>query len=249
MASTVPDEILSAILHPVFDVPDSEFSAHFAPVLQPRWRYLLVCCAWRRVGTPLLYRVVILKSKAQAKTLSTTLSASPELGRYIKKLRVEGGYGALMLPILRHAPRITDLFLVVDIVTPEKTEGLCAGLSLVSPRRLILRSGEYHRKPCKALTELLDALVEAIVNWDLLTVFESAFVFLSPKTKRILQALAAADRLRVLRVANLYHANWVYKELAGCSLEAVELTLPYSENSLVAAPGPELQSLLRFSDQ
>ncbi|KAJ7443506.1 hypothetical protein B0H11DRAFT_1696528, partial [Mycena galericulata] len=72
---------------------------------------LLVSKSWLRVSTPLLYHVVVLRSKAQAGALRTALSRNPVLGRFIKKLRVEGGFGKHMHDILKVASNITDIFL------------------------------------------------------------------------------------------------------------------------------------------
>ncbi|KAJ6568874.1 hypothetical protein B0H19DRAFT_874572, partial [Mycena capillaripes] len=72
---------------------------------------LVVCKDWLRVATPLLYNVVVLRSKSQANALEKVLQKHAEFGRFIKKLRVEGGYGLAMHTILKSAPNITDIFL------------------------------------------------------------------------------------------------------------------------------------------
>ena len=64
------------------------------------------------VATP-LYHVVILRSKAQAQALETTLRENPQLGTYIKKLWIEDGYG---MPVYSLIKDVTDLFLTPMIV-------------------------------------------------------------------------------------------------------------------------------------
>ncbi|KAJ7041568.1 hypothetical protein C8F04DRAFT_947155, partial [Mycena alexandri] len=44
---------------------------------------LVVCKAWLRVATPLLYHVVIGRSKAQARGLQRTPRDNPDLGKWI----------------------------------------------------------------------------------------------------------------------------------------------------------------------
>ncbi|KAJ7836206.1 hypothetical protein B0H13DRAFT_1464319, partial [Mycena leptocephala] len=83
----------------------------FATYAKSTSAFLLVCKDWLRVSTPLLYNVVVLHSKAQSKALDTTLKKNPDLGRYIKKLCVEDGFGPSMQGILKTAPNITDIFL------------------------------------------------------------------------------------------------------------------------------------------
>ncbi|KAK7052014.1 hypothetical protein R3P38DRAFT_2502946, partial [Favolaschia claudopus] len=62
------------ILSPALKVPDDLFSdtsdvSPFATYAPSDSAYLLVCKDWLRVATPLLYSVVVLRSKAQANAL------------------------------------------------------------------------------------------------------------------------------------------------------------------------------------
>ncbi|KAJ7658840.1 hypothetical protein DFH06DRAFT_919114, partial [Mycena polygramma] len=54
--------------------------------------YLVVCRDWLRLATPLLYNVVVIRSKSQANALEKVLVNNKEFGRFIKKLRrLRGG--------------------------------------------------------------------------------------------------------------------------------------------------------------
>jgi hypothetical protein len=170
----LPDEIISEILSPALKVSDEVFSdtsdvSPFANYSESTSAYLLVCKSWLRVATPLLYNVVILRSKAQAKALSLTLSANKQLGQFVKKLRVEGGYGPPMSIILDYSPNISDIFVSLDIYAADNTSGLCKGLSLINPTRLILR--ENKRLENKMVSQLIDALKESMSKWDRLVCF------------------------------------------------------------------------------
>ncbi|KAJ7651356.1 hypothetical protein FB45DRAFT_820870 [Roridomyces roridus] len=139
----LPDEIISEVLSPALQVPDELFcdTSHVSPFstyAPSTSTYLVVCKDWLRVATPLLYNVVVLRSKSQATALEAALKSNPELGRFIKKLRLEGGYGAAIHGILKCAPNITDLFLTLSIWSPDNTTGLCKGLALIEPHRVIL---------------------------------------------------------------------------------------------------------------
>ncbi|KAJ7700717.1 hypothetical protein B0H17DRAFT_845319, partial [Mycena rosella] len=108
------DEVVSEILSPALTVPDEVFSdtsdvSPFAGCSESSSAYLVVCKSWLRVATPLLYHVVMLRSTAQAQALAQVLSRNVGLGPFIKKLRVEGGYGAAMGTILQLSPNISDL--------------------------------------------------------------------------------------------------------------------------------------------
>ncbi|KAJ7053845.1 hypothetical protein C8F01DRAFT_995974 [Mycena amicta] len=127
---SLPDEILSEILSPALKVPDDVFcdttpgQSPFANYTESSSACLVVCKSWLRVATPLLYNVVILRSKAQAKALAGALAQNAELGRFIKKLRVEGGFGPSMHTVLRCAPNISDLYLTFEVYSPDNTDGI-----------------------------------------------------------------------------------------------------------------------------
>jgi hypothetical protein len=178
----LPDEIISEILCPGLKVSDEAFSDNvsrsspFATYNESSSIVLLVCKRWLRVGTPLLYNVVVLRSKAQAKALSQVLSKNIDLGRWVKKLRVEGGYGVPMGTILRSSPNITDLFLSLAISGADSTSGLCDGLPSINPSRVILEDSKLFRN--KKVGNLLAALMACFSQWDKL-VRRSGLVFIS----------------------------------------------------------------------
>lgn len=174
----LPDEIISEILSPALKVSDEVFSdtsdvSPFANYSESTSAYLLVCKSWLRVATPLLYNVVILRSKAQAKALSVALSKNKQLGQFIKKLRVEGGYGPSMLLILQCSPNISDLFISFEIYASDNTSGLCKGLPLLNPTRFILRDIQSKRLENKMLSQLIDTVAELMSKWDRLVCFRS----------------------------------------------------------------------------
>ncbi|KAJ7700721.1 hypothetical protein B0H17DRAFT_846914, partial [Mycena rosella] len=115
-----PDEIVAGILSPTLKVRDDVFSdkynvSPFAKYSESTPAYLLVCKSWLRVSNPLLYRVVILRSKAPAVALGQVLEENNYLGNFIKKLPVEGAYGAAVGAILKFSPNISDLFISFEI--------------------------------------------------------------------------------------------------------------------------------------
>ncbi|KAJ7152473.1 hypothetical protein C8R46DRAFT_1007092 [Mycena filopes] len=178
-ANQVPDELISEILSPLLKHSDEVFSERSEKaLLQPGYScstYLMVCKSWLRVSTPLLYNVVILRTTAQAAALEKVLKESPEIGVFIKKLRVEGGFGNAMHTILARNPNITDLFLSAFIYGTDSVKGLCSGLPLIDPQRVILfvAATEYE-KPMKnkQVTQLLDTLCLAVAKWNNLRIFD-----------------------------------------------------------------------------
>jgi hypothetical protein len=79
---------------------------------------------------PLLSSTTLL---LQAEALAVPLHGPHDPGRFIKKLRVEGGFGVHMGRILKSAPNVTDLFISPVIRSPGATSGLVLALSLLKP--------------------------------------------------------------------------------------------------------------------
>jgi hypothetical protein len=171
MHSAVPDEIISEILSlSAIKISDDDFSnteaeSPFASISESTSAYLLVSKAWLRVATPLLYSVVIIRSSAQAQALEAALKSNKDLGAFIKKLRVEGGYGPPMKAILEASPNITDLALCLAIWGTDKVSGLCQGLDSINPIRLFIRDMNNPGNNKQNL-QLADKLVERIPLWQ-----------------------------------------------------------------------------------
>ncbi|KAK7016521.1 F-box domain-containing protein [Favolaschia claudopus] len=164
------------ILAPLLHVPDEVFSTSTMELLlNPEYsssRYLLVCKAWLRIGTPLLYDVVILRTTFQADALAAVLEARNDLGLHIKKLRVEGGFGDSMETVLRLAPNITDIFFTLGMWGGGDVGGFCTGLALINPQRVILTDEVEKPKKNKATTLLVTTLEQLIPKWDNLKIFD-----------------------------------------------------------------------------
>ncbi|KAJ6563342.1 hypothetical protein DFH09DRAFT_1158971 [Mycena vulgaris] len=174
MAVALPDEILSEILTPLLKVPEALFAhtgrnSPFASYAESTSAVLLVCKAWLRVSTPLLYNVVILRSKAQAQALDATLRKNGELGQFIKKLRVEGGFGPPMRGILNCAPGITDLCISLHLRAADSASGLVLGLPGINPRRIILHDDVTALLNNKSVVQLMQALGICAHKWTNLT--------------------------------------------------------------------------------
>jgi len=90
MADKLPNELIKEILEPVLDIPDDLF--HDVSDRPPFGRLdhvsaiplLIICKSWMPVAIMLLYRIVILRSKAQVYSLERVLQANPYLGSYTR---------------------------------------------------------------------------------------------------------------------------------------------------------------------
>ncbi|KAJ7156529.1 hypothetical protein C8R43DRAFT_1065441 [Mycena crocata] len=169
-ANQIPDEIISEILSPLLKHSDEAFSDQSEkPFVAPKFStssYLLVSKAWLRVSTPLLYNVVILRTVAQAEALEKVFQSNKEFGLFVRKLRVEAGFGKAMHTILKYSPKITDLVLTLLIWGSDDVTGLCRGLPLINPQRVVLIDNDDKPKKNKKVEALLDALLRLIPKWD-----------------------------------------------------------------------------------
>ncbi|KAF9446789.1 hypothetical protein P691DRAFT_160739 [Macrolepiota fuliginosa MF-IS2] len=174
MYSFLPDEILKEILTPALQISDASFAcigsnSPFSRYQQSTSAYLLVCKDWLRVATPLLYNVVILRSKAQMQALERALKSTKELGGFIKKLRIESGHCASLQHILKAAQNLTDLFLSFDIYSQDTVLGLCKGLQHIQPRRAIFYLSESYGGFNQKNEQVTSALATLMPKWTKLT--------------------------------------------------------------------------------
>ncbi|KAJ7210125.1 hypothetical protein GGX14DRAFT_626475 [Mycena pura] len=252
--NSLPDEIISEILSPALKVADDVFSdtsrvSPFSNYSESTSAYLLVCKSWLRVATPLLYHVVVLRSKAQAKALAGALSMNNALGQFIKKLRVEGGYGLPMHTILQSAPHVSDLYLSFEIFSSDNTSGLCKGLQLINPTRLILQDKSYHPLKNKMLLKLVDAVAQALPKWDRLSVFDCPY-YGGERVRSFVGPLVKAKRLHTILIPTARSARWAYQSFKGCPLRAIKIKEPVATwdlRSVDFVDDPTLKTLVRYT--
>ncbi|KAH6915562.1 hypothetical protein BKA70DRAFT_1091704, partial [Coprinopsis sp. MPI-PUGE-AT-0042] len=84
---------------------------------------LVVCRAWLRVVTPVLYHTFVLQSKPHAQALAMTLKENAQLDQFIPKFRLEVGFGNAVYDILRRASSITDFSIPGDLNSNESIGG------------------------------------------------------------------------------------------------------------------------------
>jgi hypothetical protein len=181
MSEILPDEIIAEILSPALKVPESLFSD--TSPKSPFATYsssgsgsstLLVCKSWLRVATPLLYAVVIIRSKAQARAFQSALQSTPDLGRFVKNLRAEGGFGNIMHQILQRTPSVSDILLSLQIHSSDSSSGLVLGLPLINPTRLIILDDNDNLLKNKAVVKLMTALSTCVTKWNNLVCISSS---------------------------------------------------------------------------
>ena len=167
MLSSLPDELLHLILAELLFV-DYDMFSHRSParLLERRAEATslsLVCRRWRRVLVPIILETVILNSELEAKTFVSMLRLK-HVGPYIKKLRIEGGYGRFTHTILSNIPGLAFISVSLNIPTPSKDKacGLCSGLKLINPKHLILRDSKVLRN--QGVSNVINVLIECMTS-------------------------------------------------------------------------------------
>ncbi|KAJ6493994.1 hypothetical protein C8R47DRAFT_1117997 [Mycena vitilis] len=258
MADTLPDEIISEILAPALKVQEHMFTnlsskSPFAKYSVSSSAALLVCKAWLRVATPLLYNVVVLRSKGQARALQDALRLNSGLGRWIKKLRVEGGLATSMKLVLEYAPNITDIFLSLQIHSSDSSSGLVAGLPQINPTRLIIYDDQSNPLRNKAVVQLMNTLETCALRWTNLSTVVLPYVSLGVLRESFVLKLCAAKTLKTVsipfpRVDMMAHLAQIAE---APSLEAIEIRAKLTKSKSTGLPpttDPRLQSLLAWAD-
>ncbi|KAG6910391.1 hypothetical protein DXG01_011106 [Tephrocybe rancida] len=249
----LPDEIIREILFPALRVPDEVFRSMeaispFSSYSESTSAYLLVCKSWLRVATPLLYNVVVLRSKAQAQALESALRGNALLGTFIQKLRVEGGLGPSMHGVFRLAPNIAEICLPLHIWSSDNVNGLCRGLPLANPRRLIIFKDQVERPSNNAVTQkLVNVLCECLRKWDNLSSVNLPFDALpNIRPNVILDLLDALSKVKPLKIVTLSQPQYdldLLKSIArNRTLDTIRITLPQRAKSSGRLSGGELHA-------
>lgn len=167
---------------PVFQyTPYSEFQfADPYAVAQPRSNICLVSRRWCRIATPLLLRVVILRSKEQARCLVEMLAEARKrhgpLERNIRKLRIEGGFGDSLRKIMQNSNQVTDLYMAISFHSSDRVSGLCQGLRSLNPTRIVIFDSEDSKEKSNH-KEVTTALCKVMQTWSRLVSGIRLFTF------------------------------------------------------------------------
>ncbi|RDB27833.1 hypothetical protein Hypma_002324 [Hypsizygus marmoreus] len=204
MAENLPNELIGEILQYVLHVPEekfqdvSEVSPFSCPSHFPSAAVLAVCKRWMIVATPLLYQVVIIRSKAQAQALERTLRGQKEFGTCIKKLRLEGGYGDATRKIILASPNVSNLCISLAIRSSDSTKGLCKALATINPSCLVICDSQKALSNA-SLSSLVSTLIGCFAIWT-----NMLRIHLSPVTSNcsesIIPSLANATSLQIVTI-------------------------------------------------
>ncbi|KAJ7051159.1 hypothetical protein C8F01DRAFT_1176005 [Mycena amicta] len=270
MAPSLPDELIAEIISPVLKVSEEAFAdtrhhvSPFSSFAESTSNILAVCKSWLRVATPLLYNVVVVRSKGQAAALQRALKSNPALGGFIKKLRVEGGFGAPMRTILQSAPNITDIVLFVALWSADSSVGLCDALGSLNCTRLFIHDA-HDVGPNKQNLQLARKIAECVRSWSNLKMVSLPYsvVLLHPSREQGdrssiicegIKSSKSVEEVRVLSPLNFEDALAIeaMTELAECpSIKRIviaEFFPGYSELPTLVQTHDTLKDMVTFAE-
>ncbi|KAL5486169.1 hypothetical protein ACEPAI_7213 [Sanghuangporus weigelae] len=141
---SLPDELVKEILSDILTVPEDEFShvgpsSPFGRKVSSSSDVLLVSKRWLRIGTPLLHECVVLRSSAQANAFYGFIrgKVGSQVKGYVRRIRLEGSFGAVVGKTFAILPGISDLYLRLPVSREENVNGSVQGLPKLNPTRVI----------------------------------------------------------------------------------------------------------------
>ena len=157
----LPEEILSLILESAILPPEPRISL-------PEPQSLLACRTTHRVGLPILYQSILLKSVSQAESVESTILSQPKVVSHIRHL--------YSLPLVSWLPvfraigdakgslQTLDFVFHISLGGSFNWENVGPTISAVPVRRLVVRQGP-RLVHAPALTAASSALAQAIDGW------------------------------------------------------------------------------------
>lgn len=237
MARKLADETLTAILEQCLAVSDNDFActnsraSPFAHIREPSSNYLVVCKRWMRICTPLLYHTIVLRSQPQATALATVLKpkAHLEFGRHIRKIRIEGGFGAAVKQILLAAPNTTDICVTLDLYATDKVEPMCSVMATaLQPRHLIMASSfDCRTRSNKQIKTMLKTLQLCVGAWK-------SLVSMLWSVRLVCSHVYALSQISVTTSDQLFRSHYLFGRSISSAVHIREICL--AEGVLFLSP-------------
>ena len=163
--SSLPEDILYEILTVCLSPQDFFEEYHSFPYRNRRGSQLLrVCHQWHRVGRPLLYKYLSIRTPQDMKTILQTLLSSPRLGLVVRNLRLERGMGKELRRIVSCCPNIKCLFITrSSIKAADSIAGIRHVLPIMSVEHFYYEQTRW-RKPNKTERELQKIVQGAVTE-------------------------------------------------------------------------------------
>lgn len=187
---TFPEELVFMIL--VFGISDIRFYDVIHQLFNNNVNnnvadVFCVCKQWHRIGLVCLYDTIIIRSRAQALALATTLDKNPHLSSLIKNARIEGGYPQLN-DIFKKCVNLNILILLLwDILLMEDMQPLCRALKVVNPVVFLFLDHPPDldelrtQRRCDNFDLVHKTLCSAIPTWSRLVCLSFSFVSFADK--------------------------------------------------------------------
>lgn len=150
--SDVPVELIADILAHTLYVPPSDFLRfpnrlsfeRPAPALRSA-QALLVCKAWYRLGVVSLYENLRMHHPEHVRTLAELFELAPEIGRAVRRVRLEGVEWAGIQDVLKATPHLGAVYLAVRTPHEVNLADLRVALEGINPAHLLIEEEGLRR--------------------------------------------------------------------------------------------------------
>lgn len=150
--SDVPIELLADILAHTLHVPPTEFLSfpnrlsfeRPAPAARSA-QALLVCKAWYRLGIVSLYENLRIHHPEHVGTLASLFELAPEIGRAVRRVRLEGVEWAGIQRVLKATPNLGGVYLAVRTPHEVNLADLRVALEGINPTHLLIEEEGLRR--------------------------------------------------------------------------------------------------------
>ncbi|GJE91927.1 hypothetical protein PsYK624_080790 [Phanerochaete sordida] len=182
---------------------------------------LRVSKRWLRIGTPLLYTFLWLATPEQVAAVAALFRAHPHVGRAVRGLQLEGGFGRELVPLVRAAPNVEDVYLHLGIKSADSVAGLTKALALFDPSGLYVGLQTWRDNASKrAVWAALHTCVTE--KWTKLRVIDFWFVTRPAMTMQLVDMLARSS-IKELACSYRDIEGWISKGHMKRILEAPHL--------------------------
>ena len=164
----MPEELLRQILAHNLALPDAALTGHERPPPPcGAVHQLLASRQLRRVGTPLLYAAVHVRTPAQLHALARALRANPPLGALVRCLRLDAAPALMLGRVALCLPGVHTLVLGIGLCgwdhAPYPAADLRAALGRMPVRRLVV-VGEDVEEDARG-GEVMRVVADAVGQW------------------------------------------------------------------------------------
>ncbi|KAJ7139335.1 hypothetical protein C8R44DRAFT_727425 [Mycena epipterygia] len=139
------------------------------------------------------------------------------------------------------------------IYASDSSSGLCDGLPLINPTRLILRQLNPNSRHNKVVGNPMDIIAQLFpFHWTPLSIVDLPYTHTATaRTTQTLRALSRSRTLHTVIIGNAEDSSWIHSALRECPLEVIQIKGTVSNRELMIHlqfdDNPALKALVKYT--